>query len=72
MYPSTYAKYLMCNTRVKQKTLFLLPSEPCCFDVKNGFRQSKMAAIKALTDTNMIFKKEYYMHIVISPQINHI
>ena len=81
MYLSTYAKYLMCNTRVKKKdscfaksyqTLFLLPSKLCCFDVKNVFRQSKMAAIKNLTDTNRIFKKGYYMHIVISTQSSHI
>ena len=52
------------------QTLFLIPSEPCCFDVKNVFRQSKMATIK--TDTNRIFKKGYYMHIVISTQSNHI
>ena len=80
MYLNTYAKYLTCNTKVKQKdffaklyqTLFLLPSEPCCFDVKNVFRQSKMLAIKTLTDTNRIFKKGYYMLIVISTQSNHI
>ena len=73
----------ICATRarVKQKdcffsksyqTLFLVPSKPWCFDVKNVFRESKMAAIKTLTDTNIIFKKGYYLHIVISTQINHI
>ena len=77
----------MCNTKVKRKkilifffkiicdvhqTLFLLPSQPCCFEVKNVFRQSKMAAIKTLTGTYRIFKKGYYMRIVISTQINHI
>ena len=29
-----------------------------------------MAAIKTLTNTNRIFKKGYYMHIIISTQSN--
>ena len=79
------AKYLMCNTRrVKQKDFFPNHIKLCfyfltnyvvfgrCFSIKNVFRQSKMAAIKTLTDANIIFKKGYYMHLVISTQINHI
>ena len=38
------------------QTLFLFPSEPCCFAVKNVFCKSKMAAIKTLTDANRILK----------------
>lgn len=38
----------------------------CCFDAKKVFRKSKMATIRTLTDANWIFKKGYYMHIVIS------
>ena len=34
--------------------LLYCPSEPCCFDVKNVFLQSKMGAIKTLTDTSRI------------------
>ena len=72
----------MSNTKVKKKdfemicdvhqTLFLLSSEPYCFEVKNVFRQSKIAAIKTLTSTYRTFKKGYCMHIAISTQINHI
>ena len=64
----------MCNTRVKQKdqTLFLLPSEPCCFDVNNVFCQSKMAAIKTLTYTNRIlnccqYTKQPYLSTIGQP-----
>ena len=60
----------MCNTRVKQKHFFpnhlwcpsnfvsttYCPSEPCCFDAKNVFRQSKISATKTLTDTSRTFK----------------
>ena len=41
-----------------------------CFDAKKAFHKSKMAAIKTLTDANWIFKKGYYMHIVISTKEN--
>ena len=40
------------------QTLLLFPREQCCFDIKSIFRKSKMAAIKTLTDTKMIFKKD--------------
>lgn len=42
----------------------------CCFDAKKVFRKSKMATIRTLTDANWIFKKGYYMHIVISTKEN--
>ena len=77
----------MCNARVTQKhfsqiisdvhqILFLLPTvcpgKPCCFDAKNVFRQSKMAAIKTLTDTSKPFKDIACTLSVISTQISHI
>ena len=52
------------------QTWFLLSSEPYCFEVKNVFGQSKIAAIKTLTSAYRTFKKGYCMHIAISTQIN--